>query len=129
MILKKSFPPNLLYQKNRLQGLSTSHVLLQPQNRNPATASDIIQLQIPSDTIFNFRSLQMHFNFQTWGASVLLRAPENVASFVERIEINVGGQILKPGSNFINVFANAKRGLMNDGNGNIGVSALSHPNE
>ncbi|NBU48408.1 MAG: hypothetical protein EBS34_13415, partial [Flavobacteriales bacterium] len=121
-----SFPPNLLYHLDRLQGFSTSQVLLQPQNKNSATSSDVIQLQIPSNTIFNFRSLKMHFNFQTSGTS-LVRAPENVASFIERIEVNMGGNILNPGSNFINVFTNAKRAVMSDQTQNIGDSCLSHP--
>lgn len=100
--------------------------MLQPQNKNSATSSDVIQLKIPSNTIFNFRSLKLHFDFKTAGSN-LVKATEHVASFIARIEVNMGGNIINPGSNFINFFTNAKRAVMQDQTGNIGDSCLSHP--
>jgi len=68
------FNPNLLFFLDRLQGFSCNTYMLIPQNKNTATASDIITVDLPSNALNNFNSFAMHCNAQCVDSSNELNA-------------------------------------------------------
>ena len=119
------FNPNLLFFLDRLQGFSCNTYMLIPQNKNTATASDIITVDLPSNALNNFNSFAMHCNAQCVDSSNELNARmPPIADFFERIEVSVGGLILSQGTNFQNVLIEAKKALIED---YAFDSVLSHP--
>ena len=90
-----SVPSNVSYFLKRMAGYSTNTFRLQTLNQTSATASQIIEVRLPTNAIVDLKSLAMycdaacadnaagdHFKIPRWGISSLIR----------RVEVLAGGR-------------------------------------
>ena len=108
--------PNLAFFVERLAGFSTNTFRLECMNKDSATSSDIVSIDLPSNSICNMRSFKLLFNADAnlgpapgQGARLV-----NAESLVERIEVQMGGIVLAQGTSFDNTLRHAKRCLEGD---------------
>lgn len=87
-----SVPSNVSYFLKRMAGYSTNTFRLQTLNQTTATASQIIEVRLPTNAIIDLKSLSMycdavcadnaandHFKIPRWGLSSLIRRVEVLA--------------------------------------------------
>jgi len=96
----------------RLQGVSTSHFKVYPQNTGNQTANKIVRFELPSNSLMNLKSTRIFFNCVTasngTGAS---RIPNDTRSFIDRMAIYMGGVLVQNSFSNYNVLVHAQKAL------------------
>jgi hypothetical protein len=107
-------PPALVSFADRLAGVSTNHIRLEPQGaRSGVKANQTIGFTLPANTLLKPDSFALHFNASAIATgSAAARLPPDAGSLFDRVEVSVGGVQLSAGSNYGHVLRAAKRGLM-----------------
>ena len=107
-----SLPPNLTYFMQRLQGVSTSHFKIYPQNTGSQTANKIIRFELASNTLLNLKSTRLFFNVATASNnSEASRLPNDTRSFIDRMAIYMGGVLVQNSFSNYNVLVHAQKAL------------------
>ena len=119
-------PPNVSYFMSRLQGLSTSHFKIFPQNSGAQSANKILRFELPSNTLLNLKSCRMFFNIGTSASAAAhsTRLPPDTRSFIDRMAIYMGGVLVQNSFSNYNVLVHAKKALGAD---RCSDSTLTHP--
>ena len=124
--MSTGLPPNVSYFMSRLQGVSTSHFKIYPQNSGAQSANKIIRFELPSNTLLNLKSCRMLFNVTTTATGVVTsaRLPNDTRSFVDRMAIYMGGVLVQNSFSNYNTLVHAKKALGAD---RCSDSTLTHP--
>ncbi len=124
--MSTGLPPNVSYFMSRLQGVSTSHFKIFPQNSGSQSANKIIRFELPSNTLLNLRSCRMLFNVTTTSTSAVAQArlPNDTRSFVDRMAIYMGGVLVQNSFSNYNTLVHAKKALGADRCSDL---TLTHP--
>ena len=124
--MSTGLPPNVSYFMSRLQGVSTSHFKIFPQNSGSQSANKIIRFELPSNTLLNLRSCRMLFNVTTTatGSVTQARLPNDTRSFVDRMAIYMGGVLVQNSFSNYNTLVHAKKALGADRCSDL---TLTHP--
>jgi hypothetical protein len=119
-------PPNVSYFMSRLQGVSTSHFKIFPQNSGSQSANKIIRFELPSNTLLNLKSCRMLFNVTTTatGSVTQARLPNDTRSFIDRMAIYMGGVLVQNSFSNYNTLVHAKKALGADRCSDL---TLTHP--
>ena len=105
-------PPNLTYFMSRLQGISTSHFKVYPQNTGTQTANKIIRFEMPSNSLLNLRSARILMNAKVESAGAATsRLPNDTRSFIDRMAIFMGGVLVQNSFSNYNVLVHAQKAL------------------
>ena len=110
MFYKTTMNANLQYALSRLQGVSSNHFLLEPNNSSSAAPSSITRFSLPENALWNTRETVLHFNVTTSGTSGA-RLPAKIDSLVSSYRLSAGGVQLSSGNNLYNVLRHAKDAL------------------
>ena len=124
--MSSGLPPNVSYFMSRLQGVSTSHFKIFPQNSGSQSANKIIRFELPSNTLLNLKSCRMLFNVTTTatGSVTQARLPNDTRSFVDRMAIYMGGVLVQNSFSNYNTLVHAKKALGADRCSDL---TLTHP--
>jgi hypothetical protein len=96
----------------RLQGVSTSHFKVYPQNTGSQTANKIIRFELPSNSLINLRSIRILFNAKAESAGAgTSRLPNDTRSFIDRMAIYMGGVLVQNSFSNYNVLVHAQKAL------------------
>lgn len=111
--MSTGLPPNVSYFMQRLQGVSTSHFKIFPQNSGSQSANKILRFELPSNTLLNLKSCRMLFNVTTesTNATTASRIPPDTRSFIDRMAIYMGGVLVQNSFSNYNVLVHAKKAL------------------
>lgn len=110
--MSSGLPPNLTYFMQRLQGVSTSHFKVYPQNTGSQTANKIIRFELPSNSLINLRSIRILFNASAVSAGAgASRLPNDTRSFIDRLAIYMGGVLVQNSFSNYNVLVHAQKAL------------------
>ena len=110
--MSSGLPPNLTYFMQRLQGVSTSHFKVYPQNTGSQTANKIIRFELPSNSLINLRSIRILFNASAVSAGAgASRLPNDTRSFIDRMAIYMGGVLVQNSFSNYNVLVHAQKAL------------------
>ena len=110
--MASGLPPNLTYFMSRLQGVSTSHFKIYPQNTGTQTANRIVRFELPSNTLMNLKSTRILFNVAATTANAqAARLPNDTRSFIDRMAIYMGGVLVQNSFSNYNVLVHALKGL------------------
>lgn len=105
-------PPNLTYFMSRLQGVSTSHFKVYPQNTGTQTANKIVRFELPSNSLMNLKSTRILFNASaTTNGGATARLPNDTRSFIDRMAIYMGGVLVQNSFSNYNVLVHAQKAL------------------
>jgi hypothetical protein len=105
-------PPNLTYFMSRLQGVSTSHFKIYPQNTGSQSANRIIRFELASNTLLNLKSTRILFNVSATTANAqAARLPNDTRSFIDRMAIYMGGVLVQNSFSNYNVLVHAQKAL------------------
>lgn len=105
-------PPNLTYFMSRLQGVSTSHFKIYPQNTGSQTANRIVRFELASNTLLNLKSTRILFNVAATTANAqAARLPNDTRSFIDRMAIYMGGVLVQNSFSNYNVLVHAQKAL------------------
>ena len=125
--MSSGLPPNVSYFMSRLQGVSTSHFKIYPQNSGSQSANKIIRFELPSNTLLNLKSCRMLFNITTTSSdttTTVVRLPNDTRSFIDRMAIYMGGVLVQNSFSNYNVLVHAKKALGAD---RCSDTTLTHP--
>lgn len=124
--MSTGLPPNISYFMSRLQGVSTSHFKIYPQNSGAQSANKIIRFELPSNTLLNLKSCRMLFNVTTTAtdAATQARLPNDTRSFIDRMAIYMGGVLVQNSFSNYNTLVHAKKALGAD---RLSDTTLTHP--
>ena len=119
-------PPNVSYFMSRLQGVSTSHFKVFPQNSGSQSANKILRFEMPSNTLLSLKSCRMLFNVTTesTNGTTASRLPPDTRSFIDRMAIYMGGVLVQNSFSNYNVLVHAKKALGAD---RCSDTTLTHP--
>jgi hypothetical protein len=119
-------PPNVSYFMSRLQGVSTSHFKIFPQNSGSQSANKILRFELPSNTLLNLKSCRMLFNVTTTNSNATTgaRLPPDTRSFIDRMAVYMGGVLVQNSFSNYNILVHAKKALGAD---RCSDSVLTHP--
>jgi hypothetical protein len=96
----------------RLQGVSTSHFKVYPQNTGSQTANKIVRFELPSNSLINLRSIRILFNAKAESAGAgTSRLPNDTRSFIDRMAIYMGGVLVQNSFSNYNVLVHAQKAL------------------
>lgn len=110
--MSSGLPPNLTYFMGRMQGVSTSHFKIFPQNTGTQTANKIIRFELPSNSLINFASTRILFNVATaTNNAQAARLPNDTRSFIDRMAIYMGGVLVQNSFSNYNVLVHAQKAL------------------
>lgn len=110
--MSNGLPPNLSYFMQRLQGVSTSHFKVYPQNTGSQTANKIVRFELPSNSLINLRSIRILFNAKAESAGAgTSRLPNDTRSFIDRMAIYMGGVLVQNSFSNYNVLVHAQKAL------------------
>jgi hypothetical protein len=95
-------PPALIAYADRLAGLSTNHICLEPQGaRDGVKGNSMVRFTLPANTLVKADSFAVHFTaVASASGSGAAPLPPDSASVFDGIEISVGGVQLAAGCNY-----------------------------
>ena len=117
--------PSLSYGLTRIQGVSSNHFSLEPNNSSTAQPNSISRFSLPENALWNTKSTALHFNATTAasGTDAGARLPAKIDSLVQSYRLTAGGVQLSSGHNLYNVLRHAKDVLCGDKTDSV----LGHP--
>ena len=88
-----ALPSNLSFFMSRIQGTSISHFKIFPQSSDTATSGKIIRLEMPNNSLVNFKNLRLFANISTANATTGKggRLPNDISSLIELVAVYMGG--------------------------------------
>lgn len=124
--MSSGLPPNVSYFMSRLQGVSTSHFKIYPQNSGSQSANKIIRFELPSNTLLSLKSCRLLFSITTTatGSVTQARLPNDTRSFIDRMAIYMGGVLVQNSFSNYNTLVHAKKALGAD---RCSDTTLTHP--
>ena len=124
--MSTGLPPNVSYFMSRLQGVSTSHFKIFPQNSGAQTANKIIRFELPSNTLLHLKNCRMLFNITTSSSDATTQARifNDTRSIIDRMAVYMGGVLVQNSFSNYNVLVHAKKALGAD---RCSDSTLTHP--
>ena len=125
--MSTGLPPNVSYFMSRLQGVSTSHFKIYPQNSGSQSANKILRFELPSNTLLNLKSCRMLFNITTTSSdttTTVVRLPNDTRSFIDRMAIYMGGVLVQNSFSNYNTLVHAKKAVGAD---RCSDTTLTHP--
>ncbi len=115
----------LAYMVSSVAGVSVQTFRIEPTNTTDALAGRKVSFALPSSALLNMRTLALHFSADAaQTASAGGRLPPKIASLIDRIEIQAGGQMIQQGFNQQNTFHHIKDALCET---NSTDHVLGHP--
>lgn len=96
------YPRNLSYFVRRLANYSRNTFKLQTLNQDTATANQIITVDLPNNALVDLNTLTWYFEGTTTSATNFCTFPRNIESLIERLELEVNGQLVSGGCQFYN---------------------------
>ena len=91
----------LSYLCKHLVGFSRLGYKLQTLNTNTASSGNIITVDLPSNSMVDLKTLTMLFNGSTSTNSGFASLSKNIESIIERLEVEINGQICSTGCAFL----------------------------
>lgn len=99
------YPRNLSYFVKKLSNYSKNTVRLQSLNTTTAGPSQIVTVDLPTNTLVDLSTLVWYFEGATNASTGNCTFPRNIETLIERIEIEVNGQLISPGcANYPHLF-------------------------
>lgn len=95
-----AYPRNLSYFVKRLANYSRNTYRLQTLNTDTASASQIITVDLPNNALVDLSTLTWYFEGSTTatgGTTPSVVFPRNIETVIERVEVEVNGQLISPG--------------------------------
>lgn len=109
-----AYPRNLSYFVKRLANYSKNTYRLQTLNTTSATPSQIITVDLPNNALVDLASLCWYFEGSTTATTNTCSFPRNIETIIERVEVEVNGQLISPGcanySQLFNIVADTTMG-------------------
>ncbi len=100
----------LSYFSNQLSGFSTNTFKIMPQGKTSGiVAGDILTVNLPSNSICDLKSIQLHLKATVAGTTA--RLPNGIQSLIQRVEILAGGVQLAQGVQYYNTLVKVKEAL------------------
>ena len=100
----------LSYFANQLSGFSTNTFKILPQGKTDGiVAGDILTINLPSNSIVDLHSFQLHLKAVVAGTTA--RLPNGISSLIQRVEILAGGVQLAQGVQYYNTLVKLKEAL------------------
>ena len=100
----------LSYFSNQLSGFSTNTFKIMPQGKTDGiVAGDILTVNLPSNSIVDLHSFQLHLKAVVAGTTA--RLPNGISSLIQRVEILAGGVQLAQGVQYYNTLVKIKEAL------------------
>ena len=100
----------LSYFSNQLSGFSTNTFKIMPQGKTSGiVAGDILTVNLPSNSIMDLKSFQLHLKATVAGTTA--RLPNGIQSLIQRVEILAGGVQLAQGVQYYNTLVKVKEAL------------------
>lgn len=96
------YPRNLSYFVRRLANYSRNTFKLQTLNQSTASASSIITVDLPNNALVDLNTLSWYFEGLTSATTNFCAFPRNIESIIERLELEVNGQLISGGCQFYN---------------------------
>jgi hypothetical protein len=98
------YPRNLSYFVKRLSNYSRNTYKLQTLNTSVAQQGQIITVDLPNNALIDLNTLTMYGEASTWatGTTPFAGLPRNIETLIERVEVEVNGQLLTPGCSAYN---------------------------
>lgn len=100
--MSSGYPKNLQYLVKRISNYSKNTVRLQTLNQTTATNGQIITVDLPSNALVDLNSLTMFFTGTTSTTSGFATFPRNIETLLERVEVEVNGQVINGGCQYYN---------------------------
>lgn len=124
--MSSGLPPNVSYFMSRLQGVSTSHFKIFPQNSGAQTANKIIRFEMPSNTLLHLKNCRLLFNISTSSSDLTTQARVfgDTRSIIDRMAVYMGGVLVQNSFSNYNILVHAKKALGAD---RCSDSTLTHP--
>lgn len=97
-----SYPKNLTYLAKKLSGYSRQTYKLQTTNQTTATAGQIVTVDLPSNALVDLSTLTWFFRGRTTTSSGNAAFPRNIECIIERLEVEINGQLVGQGCQFYN---------------------------
>lgn len=91
------YPRNLSYFVRKLNNYSRNTFKLQTLNQSTASASQIITVDLPNNALVDLNTLAWYFEGTTTTSTNFAAFPRNIESLIERIEVEVNGQLVSGG--------------------------------
>ena len=91
------YPRNLSYFVRKLNNYSRNTFKLQTLNQNSAKSSQIITVDLPSNALVDLNTLTWYFEGSTSTATNFATFPRGIESLIERVEIEINGQLVSGG--------------------------------
>ena len=115
----------LAYMVSAMAGVSTQTFRIEPNNTTDALAGRKVSFALPSSALLNMRTLAFHFSASAnETASAGGRLPPKIASLVDRIELQAGGQMIQQGFNGQNSYIHLRDSICEK---NSADHVLGHP--
>lgn len=92
-----AYPRNLSYFVKRLANYSRNTYRLQTLNTSTAGPSQIITVDLPNNALVDLSTLLWYFEGTTTSAGGQCTFPRNIETIIERVEVEVNGQLISPG--------------------------------
>ena len=100
----------LSYFSNQLSGFSTNTFKIMPMGKTTGiVAGDILTINLPSNSIMDMKSFQLHLAASVAGTTA--RLPNGIQSLIQRVEILAGGVQLAQGVQYYNTLVKVKEAL------------------
>ena len=100
----------LSYFSNQLSGFSTNTFKIMPQGKTSGiVAGDILSVSLPSNSIMDLKSFQLHLAASVAGTTA--RLPNGIQSLIQRVEVLAGGVQLAQGVQYYNTLVKVKEAL------------------
>jgi hypothetical protein len=94
-----AYPRNLSYFVKRLANYSKNTYRLQTLNTTTTTPSQIITVDLPNNALVDLSTLVWYFEGTTTTATNFAAFPRNIETIIDRVEVEVNGQLISPGCN------------------------------
>lgn len=91
------YPRNLSYFVRKLNNYSRNTFKLQTLNQSTASASQIITVDLPNNALVDLNTLSWYFEGTCTGTGGAAQLPRNIESIIERVEVEVNGQLVSGG--------------------------------
>lgn len=100
-----SYPRSLQYFSQKLVGYSKNKFKITTLANSTAASGGLIEVELPSNTILDLRTLTMHATAKTsvtGGTTPYVRLPRHIETVIDRVAVDAGGTTIDPGCRFTN---------------------------
>lgn len=95
--MSTGYPRNLSYFVRKLANYSRNTFKLQTLNQSVAGPNQIITVDLPNNALVDLNTLTWYFEGTTSATTNTCSFPRNIESLIERIELEVNGQLISGG--------------------------------